>query len=335
MRSDMGDRSQNLLFLLSLAPLAAGCPGDDSGGDGTTGSMPMTDDSTSGSPTTTPPPTTMTSADSTGTDPSTTTDPTDPTTDTMPMTDSGATDSGATDSGATDSGATDSGATDSGGSDSGSSDSGNMDTPCQQYGNQLSYCYYGNDPTYAANAAAGCDMAQAYLAATYGAACSTALEEFAACLGALPCAQWANIGDGACDTEQATFQTECSPPPGACPDQDAGNTVPQTINGDTTGLGGNHAPSCGAGGGEDATIQFTAPADGTYIFDTSGSAFDTVLALLDACGGNELDCNDDEPSGMSLSSELTLAMTMGQTVIVVVDSFDGEVGPFTLNITQQ
>ena len=110
--------------------------------------------------------------------------------------------------------------------------------------------------------------------------------------------------------------------------------MPQVVNGDSTGGGDNHTPSCGAGGGEDATVQFTAPADGTFVFDTVGTAFDTTIALLDACGGNELDCNDDVAMGV-LTSEVSLAMTMGQTVIVVVDSFDGQVGPFTLNITQQ
>lgn len=123
------------------------------------------------------------------------------------------------------------------------------------------------------------------------------------------------------------------PPPGMCPDQDIGNTVPQTVMGDNTGLGDDHVSTCGDGGGEDATYQFTAPAAGSYTFDTAGSMLaDTILSILDGCGGMELDCNDDVGGGV-FSSEVTLMLAAGQTVIIVVDGYGGEVGPFTLNIS--
>jgi hypothetical protein len=117
--------------------------------------------------------------------------------------------------------------------------------------------------------------------------------------------------------------------PGACPDQDLGNTVPQMIMGDNTGLADDHVPSCSSGGGEDALYQFTAPAADNYVFDTFGTGFDTTLAVLDGCGGPELDCNDD---AMGLASGLIIGLAAGQTVIISVDSFGGEVGPFILNI---
>jgi hypothetical protein len=118
-------------------------------------------------------------------------------------------------------------------------------------------------------------------------------------------------------------------PPGVCPDEDIGSVVPQTILGNNTGLGDAHYLSCGNGGGEDATYQFTAPFAGTYVFDTFGSPFDTMLAVITGCGGAELACNDD---AMGLQSQVTVPLAAGQVVIIVVDGYSGATGPFTLNI---
>lgn len=126
-------------------------------------------------------------------------------------------------------------------------------------------------------------------------------------------------------------------PPGGgmCPDDDAGNMVPTTFMGDNTGLFDDVIQSCGGGGGDDALITFTAPANDTYRFDTLGTGFDTTLSIIDMCGGGELVCNDDVVPGMVLTSEVDLVLTKGQSVIVVVDSYDGQTGPYTLNIDQR
>ncbi len=142
-------------------------------------------------------------------------------------------------------------------------------------------------------------------------------------------------GEACPDGMTCVFEFAClwqvlAPGGGMCPDEDLGNTVPQAIMGNNTGLFDDHVPSCTAGGGEDAMYQFTALVDGNYTFNTAGSGFDTSLVLLDGCGGVELACNDDVDE--SLTSEITIALVAGQSVIVVVDSFDGEVGPFNLNI---
>lgn len=120
-------------------------------------------------------------------------------------------------------------------------------------------------------------------------------------------------------------------PPGVCPDANIGSAVPQTIMGDNTGLGEDHFTSCGNGGGHDAMYQFTAPVAGNFSFDTFGTMYDTILVVLDGCGGNELACNDDT---MNLQSQVTVNLGAGQVVIVVVDGYSGATGPFTLNITQ-
>jgi hypothetical protein len=71
----------------------------------------------------------------------------------------------------------------------------------------------------------------------------------------------------------------------------------------------------------DVTHEFTAPAAGSYTFDTVGSNFDTVLYVLDSCSGQELACDDDVILGVVRTSEVTVDLAANQTVIVVVDAF--------------
>ncbi|WP_437549267.1 MXAN_6577-like cysteine-rich protein [Sorangium sp. So ce367] len=116
-----------------------------------------------------------------------------------------------------------------------------------------------------------------------------------------------------------------------CPLIDLGSTVPQTVTGTTADVADVLRPSCGAGAGE-VTYRFTAPATGTYIADTFGSSFDTVLSVLDgSCTGAELACSDDALE--SEQSRLTLELAEGQTIVLLVDgSAAGASGDFTLRI---
>jgi hypothetical protein len=116
-----------------------------------------------------------------------------------------------------------------------------------------------------------------------------------------------------------------------CPAGNLGSTVPQTVTGSTSGRPNSVTPSCNAtGSSPDAGYTFTAPAAGSYTFDTFGSGFDTVIHVHNAsCTGAELGCNDD---GASEQSEVTLTLAAGQTVVVVVDGFNGTSGLFTLHI---
>jgi hypothetical protein len=117
-----------------------------------------------------------------------------------------------------------------------------------------------------------------------------------------------------------------------CPELDLPDVAPQTVNGDTTGNANATQSFCGGFDAPDQSYEFTAPATGTYTFDTVGSPFDTVLYVRDAtCGGMDLDCNDD--FGMTLESQVQVFLSQGQTVIVFVDGYDlFSFGPFTLNI---
>ncbi len=117
---------------------------------------------------------------------------------------------------------------------------------------------------------------------------------------------------------------------GTCPNDDIGNTVPAVYTGSTTGADNTVFASCGGDTAGDDTLTFTAPQDGVYAFDTAGSDFDTVMFLLDGCGGDEFGCSDDV--GSDETSHLNLLMTAGQEVIVAVDGAALEEGNYTVSV---
>ncbi|MGB1275510.1 MAG: hypothetical protein ACPG77_07155, partial [Nannocystaceae bacterium] len=106
--------------------------------------------------------------------------------------------------------------------------------------------------------------------------------------------------------------------------------LPHVEMGMTSGTS-NFEGSCG-GGGPEIFYSFTAAQAGNYTFDTFGTAFDTVMYVMeDVCGGNEIDCNDDE---QGLQSQVNVTLAADQTVVIGVDGFGaGNVGNTLLNIT--
>jgi len=127
-----------------------------------------------------------------------------------------------------------------------------------------------------------------------------------------------------------------------CPEVSLNSSLPVYQSGSTAGAPNNFAgTSCtdGYGGiGDDGgtaperTFAFVAPFTGSYIIDTIGSAFDTVLYVRDgSCGGSQLACSDDiDPA--NLQSRVTVDLTAGQTIIIFVDGYMGASGTFNLNI---
>ncbi|NUQ68895.1 MAG: hypothetical protein HUU18_11545 [Phycisphaerales bacterium] len=104
-----------------------------------------------------------------------------------------------------------------------------------------------------------------------------------------------------------------------------GSTAFDTFNATNDGSG-----TCGASGtSPDIWYSFTAPSGGTYTIDTCGSSYDTVLSAMSACYGAELACNDDS---CGLQSSITLALAQGQTILLRVAGFAGQVGSGVLNI---
>ncbi len=92
--------------------------------------------------------------------------------------------------------------------------------------------------------------------------------------------------------------------------------------------------SCGDGAGKatEVTYGFSAPHTGSYLVETSGSGYDTLLYVRDgSCTGPELMCDDD--GGGRATSALRLDLERDQRVVIVVDGFDGAAGDFRLAIT--
>ncbi|MFK7911886.1 MAG: S8 family serine peptidase [Akkermansiaceae bacterium] len=84
---------------------------------------------------------------------------------------------------------------------------------------------------------------------------------------------------------------------------------------------------------ESASVWYvwTAPQAGGFKFDTSGSGFDTVMAIYsgtDLASLVELDSNDD---ASGLQSEVSVNALAGETYYIAVDGFDSEQGQITLN----
>ena len=80
-------------------------------------------------------------------------------------------------------------------------------------------------------------------------------------------------------------------------------------------------------------MTWRAPSAGSYTFDTSGTAYDTLLELRDgSCDGAPLACNDDVGTGM-LWSSASVTLVVGQHVIVVIDAYRTDrSGTWILNI---
>lgn len=101
--------------------------------------------------------------------------------------------------------------------------------------------------------------------------------------------------------------------------------------GNTNGLTSDFVPTCSSTStAPDGSFIWTASVAGTYTFSTVGSTFDTVIDVL-GLTGNSLGCNDDF-SG--LQSSVTVSLTAGQQVLVIVDGWRASSGAYKLNITQ-
>jgi len=92
---------------------------------------------------------------------------------------------------------------------------------------------------------------------------------------------------------------------------------------------------CASGAG-DAWIEWTAPADGYYVFDTSGSAFDTTLSLRPGTCSDEpfIACNYNAvpAAGIGVASEISMYARAGERFVAIIDGQEGARGLAVLNI---
>jgi hypothetical protein len=106
------------------------------------------------------------------------------------------------------------------------------------------------------------------------------------------------------------------------------------VSGSTVNAVDQHVGSCGGDASAEQVFVWQAPATSEYVFDTLGSAFDTVVYLLDAsCKQNGFPCDDNDEA--TLQSRVFAKLVAGQTVLVVVDGYNGSSGDYVLNIHAQ
>jgi len=118
----------------------------------------------------------------------------------------------------------------------------------------------------------------------------------------------------------------------SCASIDLGSTIPQTTSGNTWDSPNNLHPGCVPNDGSEQSFTFTASQSRTYIFDTAGSDFDTVLYVRQGdCHGVEIACNDDSEG---LLSRVSPFLEAGETVTIIVDGFSSSEGFFVLNINR-
>lgn len=92
------------------------------------------------------------------------------------------------------------------------------------------------------------------------------------------------------------------------------------------------APLCDGNNSRVALQRWIAPYDGTFVFTTEGSTFDTKLRIgLDGCATSRAMCHDDVDGGRW--SRLTYTLAAGAEVVVAVGSYRHDVfGFYYVNI---
>ncbi|MCH7721058.1 MAG: hypothetical protein IH988_08735, partial [Planctomycetes bacterium] len=108
----------------------------------------------------------------------------------------------------------------------------------------------------------------------------------------------------------------------------------EVVDGGTCSCNGDGTGSCGfSEASPDVWYAFTADCNGVAHADTCDSEYyDTVLSVLDTCGGNEIICNDDF---CDLQSGVDWAITAGTTYMIRVAGFAADCGDFTLTVDRE
>jgi hypothetical protein len=97
----------------------------------------------------------------------------------------------------------------------------------------------------------------------------------------------------------------------------------------------SHSPD-GNLGGKSVWYRWTAPSSGTAALNTSGSTYDTLLAVYTGSSVSGLTAivkNDDVDPGVITTSTVQFSAVGGTTYQIAVDGFDGDQGNITLNFT--
>ncbi|MEO8843982.1 MAG: hypothetical protein ABI591_27940 [Kofleriaceae bacterium] len=106
----------------------------------------------------------------------------------------------------------------------------------------------------------------------------------------------------------------------------------KTTVGTTVGKSNDHAPTCQlTSAAPDIVYALSLPVPvASLVIDTNGSAFDTVLSLIDTQCTATIACNDD--GGTFPQSKLTLTNMLAGNYAVIIDAYQSNSGATKLNV---
>jgi len=143
------------------------------------------------------------------------------------------------------------------------------------------------------------------------------------------------------DGPPCTFSVNCAPDNDTC--SQAAPVVQGTQMADNTGAGTSGVGATCQTSSHDLWYRYTAECDGELTVDTCqpaiGSLTDTVVSLYDACGGNELGCNDnyaDATVDCQQRSALTIPVSADEELSIRVagaGTFNAQ-GTYPLRVTE-
>jgi len=112
-----------------------------------------------------------------------------------------------------------------------------------------------------------------------------------------------------------------------CPDGDLGAET-GSWSGTHTTADRAHQEACPPAVGN-LEFTWTAPEDGTYTYSTAGTHIDTVIYVLEGCGGAEVTCNDDTTD---LLSQVSFSASEGEEFIIGLGGFNQAEGDYVITI---
>jgi hypothetical protein len=102
----------------------------------------------------------------------------------------------------------------------------------------------------------------------------------------------------------------------------------------TVGATGVDLTSCTTNDFADVWFEYVATCTGLATASTCDDAsFDTSLSVWDACGGNELGCNDDGAGCTGFTSSLSFPVTSGTSYWIRVSGYNGAMGTGNLTVS--
>lgn len=107
------------------------------------------------------------------------------------------------------------------------------------------------------------------------------------------------------------------------------SSLPYTDSDNTCGHVHDYTARCGANAAPDLFYRYVPPSDQTALISLCGSAYDTVLYVLE--NGVEIACNDDF---CGLDSELRVPLVAGRTYTIGVSGFRSNCGSYILHISE-